>query len=84
MEDAAILCRYLVTTNVSVADALKRYEFARKTRTAELVLKARKRTDTIYRKDRAVTQEWYESLSQESATDVINALAKVILGGPFN
>ncbi|MBP0036306.1 MAG: FAD-dependent urate hydroxylase HpxO [Roseofilum sp. SBFL] len=84
MEDAAVLCRYLITTNISVADALKRYEVARKTRTAELVLKARKRTDTIYGKDMMVTRNWYDSLSQESASDVINALAKVILGGPFN
>lgn len=84
MEDAAVLCRYLVTTNVSVEDALNRYELARKTRTSELVLKARKRTDTIYGKDMAVTQEWYDSLSQESEHDVIHALAKVILAGPFN
>jgi len=84
MEDAAVLCRYLVTTNVSVEDALKRYELDRKTRTSELVLKARKRTDTIYGKDRAVTQAWYDSLSQESEHDVIDALAKVILGGVFN
>ncbi|MDJ1172177.1 FAD-dependent urate hydroxylase HpxO [Roseofilum sp. BLCC_M154] len=84
MEDAAVLCRYLVTTNVSVEDALQRYELARKPRTSELVLKARKRTDTIYGKDMSVTQEWYKSLSQESESDVINALAKVILAGPFN
>lgn len=84
MEDAVVLCRYLVTTNVSVEDALQRYELARKSRTSELVLKARKRTDTIYGKDMAITQEWYDSLSQESASDVINALAKVILAGPFN
>ena len=51
MEDAEVLCRYLVTTNISVEDALKRYEAERKERVANLVLKARKRTDTIYNKD---------------------------------
>lgn len=84
MEDAEILCRYLLTTNISVADALKRYEVARKERTANLVLKARKRADTIYGKDPQFTQQWYEALKQEDETEVINALAKVILAGPFN
>lgn len=84
MEDAEFLCRYLVTTNINVPDALQRYETARKERTASLVLKARKRADTIYGKDQDVTEQWYESLKQEDETDVVNALAKIILGGPFN
>ncbi|MEM9540740.1 MAG: FAD-dependent urate hydroxylase HpxO [Cyanobacteria bacterium P01_E01_bin.42] len=84
MEDAEILSRYLQTTNIGVEDALKRYETARKDRTANLVLKARKRTDMIYGKDREVTQQWYEQLKQEQPEDVVNALAKIILGGPFN
>ena len=48
IEDAEVLTRYLVSTNISVADALQRYENARKERTAQLVLKARKRTGLIY------------------------------------
>jgi FAD-dependent urate hydroxylase len=84
MEDAEILCRYLVTTNISVEDALQRYESARKERTARLVLKARQRADTIYGKDMELTQQWYESLKQEEEEDVTNAIAKIILGGPFN
>jgi FAD-dependent urate hydroxylase len=84
MEDAEILCRYLVTTNLSVADALKRYEGDRKERTNSLVLKARKRADTIYGKDPQATQQWYESLEEEDEKDVVDALAKVILGGPFH
>ncbi|MGC1308730.1 MAG: FAD-dependent urate hydroxylase HpxO [Phormidesmis sp.] len=83
MEDAAILTRFLVTTNISVADALSRYEAARKSRTADLTLKARKRTDTIYGKDENVTQDWYEQLKEEQPDAVINALAKIILGGPL-
>jgi FAD-dependent urate hydroxylase len=84
MEDAEFLCRYLVTTNISVPDALSRYEAARKERTANLVLKARTRADTIYNKTPELTEQWYESLKQENEADVINALAKIILGGPFN
>ena len=84
MEDAEVLCRYLVTTNISVEDALKRYEAERKERVANLVLKARKRTDTIYNKDPDLTQQWYEQLKQEQAEDVTGAIAKIILGGPLH
>lgn len=84
MEDAEILCRYLVTTNISVEDALQRYESARKERTARLVLKARQRADIIYGKEMELTQQWYESLKEEEEEDVTNAIAKIILGGPFN
>ncbi|RZM78749.1 FAD-dependent urate hydroxylase HpxO [Leptolyngbya iicbica] len=83
VEDAEVLTRYLVTTNISVSDALQRYEQERKDRTAALVLKARKRTDTIYGKDPALTEAWYEELKQESPEAVTGALAKVILGGPM-
>jgi FAD-dependent urate hydroxylase len=83
IEDVAVLTRYLVTTNISVPDALQRYESERKERTAALVMKARKRTDTIYGKDPNITQQWYEQLREESPEDVIQALAKVILGGPM-
>ncbi len=84
MEDAEVLCRYLVTTNISVEDALKRYEAARKERVAKLVLKARKRTDTIYNKEPDLTQQWYEQLKQEEEKDVTDAIAKIILGGPLH
>lgn len=83
MEDAEILCRFLVTTNLGVSDALHRYERDRLERTHSLVLRARKRADVIYAKDPQVTQQWYEHLSLESEEDVVNALAKVILSGPF-
>lgn len=83
MEDAEVLSRYLLTTNISVADALKRYEMARKERVKSLVLKARKRTATIYGYDPAETQRWYQEMKNESAEDVLGALEKVILGGPL-
>lgn len=83
IEDAEVLTRYLHTTNIGVADALKRYEAARKDRTAELVLKARKRTSTIYGYVPEATQQWYTDLKQEPPEAVIDALAKVILAGPM-
>lgn len=84
MEDAEVLCRYLITTNISVEDALKRYETERKERVAQLVLKARKRTDTIYNKEPDLTQQWYKQLKQENPQDVTGAIAKIILGGPLH
>ncbi|MEB3213500.1 MAG: FAD-dependent urate hydroxylase HpxO [Leptolyngbyaceae bacterium] len=83
MEDAESMARCLLTTNISVPDALKRYEAERKERTSSLVLKARKRTDTIYGKDPEVTKQWYDELRQENPEDVTSALAKVILSGPM-
>jgi len=83
IEDAEMLSRFLVSTNISVADALKRYEAARKDRVSQLVLKARQRTATIYGKDESTTAAWYEQLSQEPESNVIDSLAKVIVGGPL-
>jgi FAD-dependent urate hydroxylase len=83
IEGAEVLTRYLLTTNISVPDALNRYEKARKDRTAELVLKARKRSSVIYGHEPSATQQWYRDLKQEPPESVINALAKVILTGPM-
>jgi FAD-dependent urate hydroxylase len=83
IEDAQVLTRYLVSTNISVVDALQRYEMARKERTGQLVLKARKRTGLIYGYDPTATEQWYKDLKGEPPEAVINALAKVILGGPM-
>lgn len=83
MEDAEVLTRYLATTNISVADALKRYEAERKERTATLVLRARKRTRKIYGTT-AETEAWYAELRQEVPADVTGAIAATILAGPMH
>ncbi|HEY9657559.1 MAG TPA: FAD-dependent urate hydroxylase HpxO, partial [Allocoleopsis sp.] len=70
MEDAEVLTRYLLTTNLGVADALKRYEAERKERTNAIVRKARKRAEQIHGKDPAITQQWYDQLRQEKPEDV--------------
>ncbi len=80
MEDVDVLVRYLMTTNLGVEDALKRYESERKQRTTDLVLKARKRADQIHGKDWQITHQWYEQLKSERPEDVTGAIAKIILG----
>jgi FAD-dependent urate hydroxylase len=80
MEDVDVLVRYLITTNLSVEDALQRYELERKQRTTDLVMKARKRADQIHGKDWEITHQWYEQLKTERPEDVTGAIAKIILG----
>lgn len=83
VEDALVLTTYLMTTNISVADALKRYEAERVERTAAVVKKARSRAEQIHGKDPEITRQWYAQLSQEKPTDVTTAIAKVIQAGPL-
>ncbi len=80
MEDAEVLTRYLVTTNLGVADALKRYEAERRERTSAIVLKARRRANQIHGIDPEITQQWYEQLRTEEPQEVRGAIAKTILG----
>jgi FAD-dependent urate hydroxylase len=84
LEDAWVLVNYLHSTNLSIADALKRYEVARKDRTADIVLRARKRSDMTHGKDPEKTQKWYEELKQEDGTDIMSAISKTILAGPLH
>jgi FAD-dependent urate hydroxylase len=84
MEDGLVLTRCLLTTNLGVEYALKRYEAERIERVTAIVQKARHRAETIHGKDPAVTQQWYNQLAQEASADVTNAIAKIILGGPLH
>ncbi|MEM8808611.1 MAG: FAD-dependent urate hydroxylase HpxO [Cyanobacteria bacterium P01_G01_bin.38] len=83
IEDAWVLATILLSTNVSVADALKRYETSRSDRTAEIILKARKRANMIHGKTPAVTQQWYQDLAQADGTAIMGAISKIILKGPL-
>jgi FAD-dependent urate hydroxylase len=82
-EDAWVLANVLLTTNIGVADALKRYEKLRGDRTANIILKARKRADMIHGKDLARTQAWYDSLATEKGDNIIRAISELILQGPL-
>lgn len=84
MEDALVLTACLQTTNISVADALKRYEAERKDRVADIITRARKRSNMTHGKEPEKTQEWYEELKHEDGTNIINAISKTILAGPLH
>jgi len=83
MEDVYMLTHFLTTTNISVEDALKRYESDRHQRTSAIVVKARQRAEMIHGKDPEITKQWYKQLTQEAPSDVTDAIAKTILSGPM-
>ena len=83
MEDAWSLANALLTTNLSVADALQRYEDGRRERVADVILKARKRSNTTHAKEPEKTRQWYADLAQEDGTNIMDAIAQTILLGPL-
>jgi len=84
IEDAEVLTRYLSSTTIGVEDALRRYESERLGRTADIVLRARKRSHMTHGKDPEKTQQWYEQLKREDGSDIINAISNTILAGPLH
>lgn len=84
MEDAYVLATSLLTTNISVEDALQRYESERKERTAKLILGARKRSNVTHGKEPEKTQKWYEELAGEDGTKILRAIIDNILAGPLH
>ena len=84
MEDAWVLANALMTNNISVEDSLKRYEAIRKDRAADIVNKARKRSDITHGKDPEKTQQWYADLKKEDGRDIMSAICKTILAGPLH
>eukprot|EP00511_Aplanochytrium_stocchinoi_P010547 CAMPEP_0204867386 /NCGR_PEP_ID=MMETSP1348-20121228/22426_1 /ASSEMBLY_ACC=CAM_ASM_000700 /TAXON_ID=215587 /ORGANISM="Aplanochytrium stocchinoi, Strain GSBS06" /LENGTH=404 /DNA_ID=CAMNT_0052019791 /DNA_START=118 /DNA_END=1332 /DNA_ORIENTATION=+ len=78
MEDAEVLSSFLISTNISVVDALDRYQKYRMKRTHEMVLKARERTAIIYSlKDSSVTENWYSQLKgSEMSGKILKGIAK--------
>jgi FAD-dependent urate hydroxylase len=84
IEDAEVLTRYLLSTTISVEDALQRYATERQERSRAVVLKARKRADQIHGHDPIVTRQWYDQLRTESPQAVRDAIAKTILAGPLH
>jgi len=83
MEDAWVLSNTLLTTNLGVADALRRYEAARLPRTTDIVLRARARADMTHGLDPRKTQAWYAELAQEDGSRILNAIGNTILSGPL-
>ena len=83
MEDAWELANCLATTNISVEDALARYENNRKERVKGIVLGARKRADMTHGKEPQKTQQWYEELATEDGSKIMDAISRTILAGPL-
>ena len=83
MEDAWVLANVLLTTNIGVEDALRRYEAARLPRTSEIVRRARARADMTHGVDPQKTQEWYEELAHEDGARILHAIGNTILSGPL-
>ncbi len=83
MEDAWALANYLVTTNLSVEDALIRYEDSRKERVADIVLGARKRSNMTHAKEPEKTEQWYAELATEDGQKIMDAISRTITAGPM-
>jgi len=83
MEDAWVLANELLTTNVSVPDALARYEQRRLARTREIVLKARKRSNVTHGAEPDKTREWYDELAREDGQNILRAITVTIEDGPL-
>ena len=84
MEDAWALASCLSTTNISVVDALQRYQEGRVERVAQVILKARKRSEMTHGKVPDKTQQWYTELATEDGTKIMDAIANTILLGPMH
>lgn len=84
MEDAWALANYLYTTNISVPDALERYQASRLERVTQIILKARKRAEMTHGKISDKTQQWYAELASEDGTKIMNAISETILSGPMH
>jgi FAD-dependent urate hydroxylase len=83
MEDAWMLAQLLLTNNLGVVDALQRYEHARSQRTADIVLRARKRSEMTHGHEPQKTQEWYAELAREDGANILSGIIKTIQGGPL-
>jgi FAD-dependent urate hydroxylase len=84
MEDAWVLANVLASNDLGVEDALQRYESARRERTTDIILRARKRSNVTHGIEPEKTLEWYEELAREDGSSILRALAGTILGGPLH
>jgi FAD-dependent urate hydroxylase len=80
MEDAVALQLALRTNTLGVEDALLRYQRRRSERAADLVLRARRRSDVTHGADPAATQAWYDELRTEDGTNIIRGIVSNIEG----
>jgi FAD-dependent urate hydroxylase len=84
MEDAWVLGNALLTNDLGVEDALLRYESARVERAADIIARARKRSNVTHGIEPDKTVEWYDELAREDGSNILRSLAGTILGGPMH
>lgn len=82
IEDSVVLAIALQTNSLGVEDALARYQSRRTERAADLVLRARKRSQVTHAADQA-TQDWYRELRTEDGAGIIRGIASNIVGNPL-
>jgi len=82
LEDGLVLAHHLASTDRSVPDALQRYEQERAPRTADIVRRARKRSDLTHAVDPEATDEWYRSLDGDTGEAIIAGLVQSVVTGP--
>jgi FAD-dependent urate hydroxylase len=82
MEDALVLANFLATTNLGVADALRRYSAERVPRAASIVRRAAARARLSHAHDPARTAQWYTELRHETGENIIDGICQSILAGP--
>lgn len=83
MEDAEVLTRCLVTTDRGVAHALERYESQRAERAHAIARASRSRTELMIATDPAATEAWYQTLRRGDTGDVVDAMTRIVVAGPF-
>ncbi len=82
LEDGWVLAHYLASTDQSILDALRLYEQERAPGTAEIVRRARKRSDLTHGVDPEATEAWYRSLDGGTGEDIIAGLVESVVTGP--
>jgi FAD-dependent urate hydroxylase len=81
LEDALVLAQWLARGR-SVHEALAGYQADRKSRTAEISRRARKRAEIIHGAVPELTRAWYRELAGEDGRRVIAGLLESAVGGP--
>jgi FAD-dependent urate hydroxylase len=84
MEDGEVLTRCLLTTDRGIAHALERYQAQRTERAHAIARASRERTQLMIATDPAATEAWYEELRRpDSGADVVDAMTRIVVSGPF-
>jgi len=81
MEDAWVLARCLDLDAGQIDAALARYTEARAERTAQIMLRARARSEVTHGGKPQETQAWYQELAEETGERVIAGIVKTAVGG---